>query len=86
MASGNRAKGASENDAMPLFRYFLAVGTVLAVGLVALSAYLEPQPSSAGARMSVSSKTTSLLYFGPALSKAASSKAASSRAANIAHR
>jgi hypothetical protein len=54
---------------MPLFRYFITVGTILTVGLFALSAYLEPVSSDAGARVSVAPTTASLLAFGPALKK-----------------
>jgi len=50
---------------MPLFKYFLAVGTVLTLGLFALSAYLEPVKSVAGARVSVAPTTASLVYFAP---------------------
>jgi hypothetical protein len=50
---------------MPLFKYFLTVGTVLAAGLFALSAYLEPTPREGAAKVSVGPTTTSLLYFAP---------------------
>jgi hypothetical protein len=50
---------------MPLLRYFITVGTILTVGLFALSSYLEPLASEAGARVSVAPTTASLLYFGP---------------------
>jgi len=50
---------------MPLFKYFLTVGTVLTLGLFALSAYLEPVTSVAGARVSVAPTTTSLLVLVP---------------------
>ena len=52
---------------MPLLKYFLAVGTVLMVGLFAINAYLEPEPSDAAARVSVAPTTATLLTFGPAL-------------------
>jgi hypothetical protein len=48
---------------MPLFRYFVTVGTVLTTSLFALSAYLEPISSDAGARVSVAPTTASLVYF-----------------------
>jgi hypothetical protein len=50
---------------MPLFKYFLTVGTVLTLGLFALSAYLEPTRSDTAARVSVAPTTTSLVYFAP---------------------
>ena len=33
---------------MPLFKYFVIVGTILIIGLFALSAYLEPVASELG--------------------------------------
>jgi hypothetical protein len=48
---------------MPLLRFFVAVGGVLTIGLFALSAYLEPVASAAGARVSVAPTTSSLLAF-----------------------
>jgi hypothetical protein len=51
---------------MPLLKYFLAVGTVLMVGLFAINAYLEPEPSDAAARVSVAPTTATLLTFGTA--------------------
>jgi len=54
---------------MPLFKYFLTVGTVLTLGLFALSAYLEPVKSVAGARVSVAPITSSLVYLAPAPQK-----------------
>jgi hypothetical protein len=54
---------------VPVFKYFLTVGTVLTLGLFALSAYLEPVKSVAGARVSVAPTTTSLVYFAPAPNK-----------------
>ena len=51
---------------MPLLKYFLTVGTILTVGLFALSAYLEPQTSDAAARVSVTPTTASLLAIAPA--------------------
>jgi hypothetical protein len=50
---------------MPLLRYFITVGIILTVGLFALSSYLEPVASDAGARVSVVPTTASLLYFAP---------------------
>jgi hypothetical protein len=50
---------------MPLLKYFLTVGTVLTVGLFVLSAYLDPAPSDAAARVSVAPTTATLLTFGP---------------------
>jgi hypothetical protein len=50
---------------MPLLKYFLTVGTVLTAGLLALSAYLEPQSSGVGARVSVTPTTASLVHVGP---------------------
>jgi hypothetical protein len=55
---------------MPLFRYFVTVGTVLTVSLFALNAYLEPAASDAGARVSVAPTTSSLIYFAPSQKKA----------------
>lgn len=54
---------------MPLFRYFITVGTILTVGLFALSAYLEPVSSDAGARVSVAPTTATLLSFAPPAKK-----------------
>jgi hypothetical protein len=54
-----------ETDFMPLFRYFVTVGTVLTVSLFALNAYLEPAPPNAGLRVSVAPTTASLVYFAP---------------------
>ena len=54
---------------MPLFRYFITVGTVLTVGLFALSAYLEPASMVAGARVSVAPTTATLLSFAPPAKK-----------------
>jgi hypothetical protein len=56
---------------MPLFKYFVAVGAVLTLGLFALSTYLEPRPSGAAGHAAAASTTSSLLYFGPSPSKAA---------------
>jgi hypothetical protein len=50
---------------MPLFRYFVTVGTVLTASLFAVSAYLEPVSSDAGARVSVAPTTASLMHFAP---------------------
>jgi hypothetical protein len=52
---------------MPLLKYFLTVGVVLTVGLFAINAYLEPEPSDAAARVSVAPTTATLLTFGPPL-------------------
>jgi hypothetical protein len=54
---------------MPLFRYFITVGTVLTGSLFALNAYLEPVAPNAGARVSVAPTTASLIYFSPAQRK-----------------
>ncbi len=54
---------------MPLFRYFITVGTVLTVSLFALNAYLEPISPSAGARVSVAPTTASLATFAPSPKK-----------------
>lgn len=62
--------GASESDAMPVLKYFLAVGAVLTFGLFALSAYLEPIPAEAPARISVAPTTAALLTVAPAAKKA----------------
>jgi hypothetical protein len=56
---------------MPLFKYFVAVGAVLTLGLFAFSAYLEPRSSGATGHATASSVSSSLLYFGPSPSKAA---------------
>jgi hypothetical protein len=61
--------GASEEDAMPLLKYFLTVGTALTVGLFVLSAYLGPSSSDTAARVSVAPTTATLLVFGPPPSK-----------------
>jgi hypothetical protein len=58
-----------ETDFMPLFRYFITVGTVLTVGLFVLNAYLEPVSSDAGARVSVAPTTASLVNLAPAPKK-----------------
>jgi hypothetical protein len=50
---------------MPLFKYFLTVGTILTAGLFALSAYLEPAPKEGAAKVSVGPTTASLFYFAP---------------------
>jgi len=50
---------------MPLFRYFLAVGALLTLGLLALSAYLEPASRDAAARVSVTPTTASLAHIAP---------------------
>ena len=47
---------------MPLLKYFVTVGIALTVGLLAVSAYLEP--SSQTAKVSVTPTTASLLHFG----------------------
>jgi hypothetical protein len=49
---------------MPLFKYFVAVGAFLTLGLFALSAYLEPSSTDAAARVSVT-PTTASLYVAP---------------------
>ena len=51
---------------MPLLRYLVTVGAVLTLGLVWLSAYLEPTSTDAAARLSVSPTTASVLYAGAA--------------------
>ena len=48
---------------MPLFKYFLTVGTVPTAGLLLLSSYLEPASPESGARVAVAPTTASLLYF-----------------------
>jgi hypothetical protein len=55
---------------MPLFKYFVTVGAFLAVGLYALSAYLEPTSTDAAARVSVTPTTASLVYVAPVHPKA----------------
>ena len=50
---------------MPLFRYFLTVGALLSLGLLALSAYLEPASRDAAARVSVTPTTASLAHIAP---------------------
>jgi hypothetical protein len=50
---------------MPLLRYFITVGAVLMIGLLWLSFYLEPVASEAGARVSVTPTTASLVAFAP---------------------
>jgi hypothetical protein len=57
---------ASERGAMPLLRYLVTVGAVLTLGLVWLSAYLEPTSTDAAARVSVSPTTASVLHAGAA--------------------
>ena len=47
---------------MPLLKYFLTVGAVLMVGLFALNAYLEPEPSDAAAKVSVARDAADLRY------------------------
>jgi hypothetical protein len=54
---------------MPLLKYFIAVGAALTVGLLTLSAYLEPVASEAGARVSVAPTTASLVAFAPSAVK-----------------
>jgi hypothetical protein len=55
---------------MPLFKYFVTVGAFLAVGLYALSAYLEPTSTDAAARVSVTPTTASLVSVAPVHPKA----------------
>jgi len=50
---------------MPLLKYFVTVGTILTVGLYALSTYLEPTSRETGARVAVAPTTATLLYFAP---------------------
>ena len=57
--------GAAPEGGMPLFRYFLAVGALLTLGLLALSAYLEPASRDAAARVSVTPTTASLAHIAP---------------------
>jgi hypothetical protein len=54
---------------MPLFRYFVTVGTILTASLFAISAYLEPISLDAGARVSVAPTTASLIYLAPSPKK-----------------
>jgi hypothetical protein len=54
---------------MPLFKYFVTVGALLALGLFALSSYLEPTSTDAAARVSVTPTTASLVYVAPTHSK-----------------
>jgi hypothetical protein len=48
---------------MPLLKYFLTVGAALTVGLLVLSAYLEPTPSDTAAKVSAAPTTASVLNF-----------------------
>jgi hypothetical protein len=73
-SQGIAGGGHLEKDAMPLFKYFLTVGSILTAGLFALSAYLEPRTSDAAARVSAA-PTTASLYFAPAPSKPANATA-----------
>jgi hypothetical protein len=50
---------------MPLFKYFVTVGTLLTLGLLALSAYLDPGTADKAARVSVSPTTASLVSVAP---------------------
>jgi len=50
---------------MPLFKYFVTVGTLLTLGLFALSAYLDPGTADKAARVSVSPTTASLVSVAP---------------------
>jgi hypothetical protein len=50
---------------MPLFKYFVTVGALLTLGLFALSAYLDPAPTDAAARVSVTPTTASLVHVAP---------------------
>ena len=61
---GKRA-GLATESAMPLFKYFVTVGTLLTLGLFALSAYLDPVTADKGARVSVSPTTASLVTIAP---------------------
>ena len=54
---------------MPLFKYFLTVGTILLSALLVLSAHLEPVSSDQAARVSVAPTTASLVYLAPMLKK-----------------
>jgi|KBSMisStandDraft_5_1062788.scaffolds.fasta_scaffold6688780_1 hypothetical protein len=48
---------------MPLLRYFATVGAILILGLFALSAYLEPVATDAGARIQVGRTSSSIALF-----------------------
>ena len=50
---------------MPLLKYFITVGAVLTVGLLAINAYLEPTPSGTAARVAVAPTSATLLSFTP---------------------
>ena len=50
---------------MPLIKYFVMVGTLLTLGLFALSAYLDPVTTDKAARVSVSPTTASLVPVAP---------------------
>jgi hypothetical protein len=50
---------------MPLLKYFITIGTVLTLGLLAINAYLEPRPSGTAARVAVTSTAATLLNFAP---------------------
>jgi hypothetical protein len=54
---------------MPILRYFITVGIALTLALFALSNYLEPATSTAGARVSVTPTTASLVHLAPSPTK-----------------
>ncbi len=55
---------------MLLLKYFLVIGTVLTLGLFALSTYLEPVPAQAPVRLSVAPTTATLVPLAPGPKKA----------------
>ena len=57
--------GLAAESGMPLFKYFVTVGALLTLGLFALSAYLDPAPTDAAARVSVTPTTASLVHVAP---------------------
>ena len=52
-------------DSMPIIGYFLSVGMGLFLGLVALSAYLDPGVAERGAKLSMAPTTASVLSAKP---------------------
>jgi hypothetical protein len=68
---------------MPLFKYFLTVGTLLIAVLLAGSSYFESKTPTAAARVSVN-PTTASLYFPPPPPKSVQPAATATAALDIA--
>ena len=80
--AGIRWRGACEKGAMPLFKYFLTVGTVLIAALLFTSSYFESKTPAAAARVSVN-PTTASLYIPPPPPKSVQPAAAAAATAAL---